>query len=143
MKPGKYKYWRQLSVEEYAALFPAKPKALRKIAYGLRKLGAQGVDGEGDGSGHEVFTIDEWELARRCRVSRRTLQRYLPLFETYGILEAKRWRQMKTGALANSYRLHFGNVIPDGWAYGGGNYPISAVQRPVREPLPDRHPDGR
>ena len=45
MKPAKL--WRQLPADEYAALFPAKPRAIRKIAYGLRKLGA----------GYEVFTM--------------------------------------------------------------------------------------
>lgn len=136
MKPDKL--WRQLPAAEYAALFPAKPKALRKIAYGLRRLGALG-DGNQlgtdsrRGQGNQVFTMNEWELAKECRVSRRTLQRYLPLFESYGILEVKRWRYRKTGASPNSYRLYFGSVIPANWTHGGGDYPISAREKGCKE----------
>jgi hypothetical protein len=43
--PKRDKYWRQLSAAEYAALFPAKPAALRKIAFGLRRLAAIGEGG--------------------------------------------------------------------------------------------------
>ena len=101
---------------EYAALFPAKPKAIRKIAFGLRKLGA----------GNAVFTMNEWELAAACGVSRTSIQRYIPVFERFGILEVKRWRYRKNGPSANSYRLFFGSVIPEDWKKGGGSYPVSA-----------------
>ena len=109
------KLWRKLSAAEYAALFPAKPKAIRKIAFGLRKLGA----------GSAPFTMAEWELAKQCNVSKRTLQRYLPLFESYGILEIKRWRYLNFGTTPNTYRVYLGSVIPEDWTYGGGKYPVS------------------
>ena len=117
------KLWRQLSAAEYAALYPARPKALRKMAYGLRKLGA----------GYEVFTMSEREMAAKCQVSVRTLQRYLPLFESYGIIEVKRWRYREFGTSPNSYRVYFGNVIPENWSYGGGDYSISARDRLAKE----------
>jgi hypothetical protein len=125
------KLWRQLPASEYAELFPRKPKALRKIAYGLRQLGASGAGNPVGsdariGQGNQVFTMNEWELAKACGVSRRTLQRYIGLFESYGILEVKRWRYRKTGASPNSYRLYFGSVIPENGTIGGGYYPISA-----------------
>jgi response regulator of citrate/malate metabolism len=113
------KQWRKLSATEYAELYPAKPKAIRKIAYGLRQLGA----------GNEVFTMAEWELAEACGVSKRTLQRYIGLFESYGILEVKRWRYRANGGSPSSYRVFLGNVIPEGFTRGGGDYPISAVER--------------
>ncbi len=113
------KLWRQLPAAEYAALFPARPAALRKIAYGLRKLGA----------GCAVFTMNQRDLAAQCGVSVRTLQRYLPLFESYGILDVKRWRWREFGTAPNSYRAYFGNVIPGKWEYGGGDYPVSARDR--------------
>ena len=87
-KPGKY--WRQLSAADYAALFPAKPAALRKIAYGLRKLAAIGEGGVTistayrAGKGNQVFTINQKDLAYSCNVSLRTLRQYLWLFESYG-----------------------------------------------------------
>lgn len=132
VKPGKL--WRKLPASEYAGLFPAKPKALRKIAYGLRRLGANGAGNPVGsdariGQGNQVFTLNEWDLAKACGVSVRTLQRYLPLFESYGILEVKRWRYRKTGGSPNSYRLYFGSVIPENWVYGGGDYPISAREK--------------
>jgi hypothetical protein len=117
VKPGKL--WRQLPAAEYAALFPAKPKAIRKIAYGLRKLGA----------GYAVFTMNQFDLAAACGVSVRTLARYLPLFESYGIIDVKRWRYRSFGTAPNSYRTYFGNVIPPDWTYGGGDYPISPRQQ--------------
>jgi hypothetical protein len=124
------KLWRSLPAAEYAALFPRKLKALRKIAFGLRGLSALGDGNQAGadsrrGQGNQVFTMNEWELAEECGVSRRTLQRYLPLFESYGILEVKRWRYRKTGASPNSYRLYFGSVIPENWTMGGGDYPVS------------------
>lgn len=130
------KLWRKLPAHEYAALFPAKPKALRRIAFGLRQLGAVGIDGgydieprhpEKPGMGNHVFTLNEHELAKHCYVSRRTLQRYIPLFESYGIVEVKRWRYRRSNAPSpNSYRLFFGSVIPENWAFGACGYPISA-----------------
>jgi response regulator of citrate/malate metabolism len=118
------KAWRRYSAAEYAQLFPAKPKALRKIAFALRKLGA----------GNQPFTMNEWELAKACSVSKRTLQRYLPLFESYGILEVKRWRYRLFGPSPNTYRVFLGNVIPADWVYGGGDFPISAVERRKKHP---------
>jgi len=97
---------RKHSAAEYAALFPAKPKALRKIAFGLRQLGATGDGSQPNlGKGNMPFTINEFELAERCNVSVRTLKRYLPLFETYGILEVKRWRYREIGPSPNTYRV--------------------------------------
>lgn len=129
MKPEKL--WRQLPAADYARLFPARPAALRKIAYGLRQLGAVG-DGEQAsaasrvGKGNQVFTVNQRNLAASCGVSVKTLQRYLPLFESYGILEVKRWRYRRFGPSPNSYRVYLGSVIPEDWTYGGGSYPISA-----------------
>lgn len=133
------KLWRKLPAHEYAALFPARPKALRRIAFGLRRLGAQDIDlgydyqprpSSGKAMGNRVFTINEYDLAEHCHVSRRTLQRYLPLFESYGVLEVKRWRYRRSNAPSpNSYRLFFGSIIPEDWAFGGGGYPISARDR--------------
>jgi hypothetical protein len=56
--------WRQLPASEYAELFPRKPKALRKIAYGLRQLGASGAGNPVGsdariGQGNQVFTMNE------------------------------------------------------------------------------------
>jgi hypothetical protein len=135
MTPGKRKYWRQLPADEYAALFPSSPPALRKIAHGLRQLGANGADTghdiqprtpSGDGRGSKVFTLNQWELAKACGVSRGTLKRYLSVFERYGILEIKRWRYKEVGPSPSSYRLYFGNVIPADWRDGGGDWPVSA-----------------
>jgi hypothetical protein len=80
----------------------------------LRKLGA----------GNAVFTMNQYELAKACGVSRRSIVRYLPLFEQYGILEVKRWRYRKTGPSPNSYRLYFGSVIPEDYKERPGEYPI-------------------
>ncbi len=113
------KAWRRLPAAEYAALFPAKPKAIRKIAFGLRKLGA----------GNAVFTMNQWQLAAVCGVSKKTLQRYLPIFESYGIVEVKRWRYKKMSPSPNSYRVFLGSVIPEKWTYGGGDYPVSAREK--------------
>lgn len=132
--PGQRKFWRQLPAAEYAAQFPARPAALRKIAYGLRVLGARGADTGHDiqpreperaGQGNYVFTLNQWRLAEACGVSRRTLSRRLPLFERFGILEVKRWRYREFGPSPSSYRLYFGNVIPGNWRDGGGEYPVS------------------
>ncbi len=132
------KLWRKLSAAEYAALFPRKPKALRKIAYGLRKLAANGT-GISVGSparaglGNQVFTMNQKDLAKACGVSVKTLQRYLWLFESYGILEVKRWRYRVFGPSPNSYRVFFGNVIPENYPPNGGDYPISARDRRARK----------
>jgi hypothetical protein len=140
MKPIKCKYWYKTTAEEYAAQFPAKPKALRKIAYGLRRLGATGVpcprcgQTSGDGSGNEVFTLAEWDLAKRCGVKLRTWQRYVGVFESYGILEVKRWRYRVRGGSPSSYRVFLGNVIPEGGHKDFGPYPISAVERRRKTP---------
>ena len=131
MNPGNAKYWRKLTAQDYAELFPAEPKPLRKIAYALRKLGAQGIDDSGDGSGNEVFTLYEWDLAARCGVKLRTWQRYVGVFESYGILEVKRWRHRKYGGSPSSYRVFLGNVIPKGGHKVPGPYPISAVERRI------------
>jgi hypothetical protein len=134
VKPGNRKYWRQLPAHEYAALFPASPPALRRIAFHLRRLGANGIDlgydyqprrSAGQGRGNKVFTINQWELAEHCYVSLRTLRRYLPVFERYGIIEVKRWRYREFGPSPNSYRLYFGNVIPADWRDNPGKYAVS------------------
>jgi hypothetical protein len=132
-----------MSADEYAMHYPAHPPALRTIARGLRRLGAVG-DGtrpacplcgnprdpaNRDGQGNQVFTLCQDQLAEVLEVSVRTLQRYLPLFESYGILELKRWRYRQIGGSPSSYRVFLGNVIPEDWTYGGGNYPVSAVER--------------
>jgi hypothetical protein len=81
----------------------AKPAALRKIAFGLRRLAAIGeggitiTTGYRGGKGNQVFTINQKDLAYSCGVSLRTLRRYLWLFESYGILEVKRWRYRAFG----------------------------------------------
>lgn len=117
--------WRKLTAEQYAALFPAKPAALRKIAYALREWSAaEAVKGK-----MRPFTVDEWRLARGAGVSRRTLQRYLPVFENYGVLEVKRWRRREIGAMPNTYCLFLGAVIPADWSFGGGKFPVSARER--------------
>jgi hypothetical protein len=127
------KAWRRYSAAEYAALFPAKPKAIRKIAYGLRKLGATGNGcphcSPNRGTGNEVFTMSQPEFASALGVSLRTLQRYLPLFESYGILEVKRWRYRVSGGSPSSYRVFLGSVIPEKFSFGGGDYPVSARER--------------
>jgi hypothetical protein len=136
MKPDKL--WRQLPAAEYAAKFPRKPPALRKIAYGLRQLGAKG---EGNriasdqqlGAGNQPFTINQWELAKRCGVSKTTLKRYLPLFEAYGILEVKRWRYRKVGPSPNTYRLFLGAVIPEDWTREGGEFTVSPREKGCKE----------
>jgi hypothetical protein len=113
---GEIRYWRQLGVDEYAALYPANPKALRKIARMLRKLG----------KGSEPFTMAEWKMAKLAGVSKRTLQRYLPVFQRYGIIEVHHWRYLDFGTTPNTYRLYFGRVIPEDWRDGGGEYPVSS-----------------
>lgn len=134
MKPGNRNYWRQLPAAEYAALFPASPPALRTIAFHLRRLAANGVDLGYDyqpnmpdriGQGNRVFTLNQWQLAQHCHVSRRTLARYLPVFEAWGILEVKRWRYRETGPSPNSYRLYFGRAIPPDWRDRQGDFNVS------------------
>jgi hypothetical protein len=51
------RYRSGLVADEYAQLFPAKPKALRKIARAFRKL--SGSEGKGK---NRPFTVDEWSL---------------------------------------------------------------------------------
>ena len=80
--------WNRLTAEQWAAMFPAKPQALRKIAYAFRKLGA----------GDEPFTVAEWELAKVAGVSPRTIRRYLGVFERYGVIEVN---DGDTAVLAN------------------------------------------
>jgi len=109
------KPWRKTTADEYAAMFPARPKALRKIARGLRKAGLW----------QQPRTMCEAELANLCGVSVRTLARYLPVFENYGVIEVKRWRYRFFGTVSNTYLLHFGSVIPEDWTFGGGPYPVS------------------
>lgn len=141
------KLWRQTPADEYAAKFPAKPATLRKIARGLRQLGAVGQGGitigtaDRAGKGNQVFTINQKDLAYACNTSVTSIRRYLWLFESYGILEVKRWRYRAFGPSPNSYRLFLGNVIPENYPPEGGNYPVSARDRretkvqatPVRE----------
>ena len=110
--------WNRLTAREWAARFPAKPPALRKIAYALRKLGA----------GHEPFTAPEWRIAKEAGVSVRTVRRYLGVFESYGVIEVKRWRYSSFVPLANTYRVFLAAVIPDDWSFNGGYFPISPRQ---------------
>lgn len=136
MKPPKA--WRRQSAEEYAEQFPARPPALRMIAYGLRKLGAVG---EGNritsdqqlGAGNQPFTINQWELAKRCGVSKTTLKRYMPVFERYGIVEVKRWRYREVGPAPNTYRLFLGAVIPADWTREGGEFAVSPREKGCKE----------
>jgi hypothetical protein len=109
----------KLDAEAYAVLFPAKPPALRKIAHALRYLS----------TGDKPFTIAQWELAAHAQVSRRTLQRYLPAFEAYGVVEIKRWRYKIFGPTSNTYRLFPGAHLPPDWRFGGGDYTVDARQR--------------
>jgi hypothetical protein len=138
--PKQDKLWRKLSAAEYAALYPARPAALRKMAFGFRRLAAIGQGGitiatpARTGLGNQVFTMNEKDLAEACNVSVRTLQRYLWLFESYGILEVKRWRYRAFGSSPNSYRLYLGNVIPENYPPEGGDWPISPR---------DRHGEGK
>lgn len=112
-----------VAASEFAEMFPARPKALRKIAFGLRQL--SGSEGRGK---LRPFTMDEWELAKHCQVSRRTLQRYLPVFEHYGVIEVHRWRYRRFGAMPNTYCLFLGTVIPEDWTFEGGRFNVSARQ---------------
>jgi hypothetical protein len=102
---GEIRAWRRLTADEYADLFPATPRALRKMARAIRKLG---VDGK-------PFTMNQWELAAAAGVAKRTWQRYEPVFEEWGILEVKRWRYRRFGPTPNTYRTFLGAVIPADW----------------------------
>ena len=53
---GEIRAWRKLTADEYAAMFPAHPVALRKIARGLKRLGA----------GEKPFTMNQRDLAGQC-----------------------------------------------------------------------------
>jgi hypothetical protein len=117
---------KKLTAEDYAALFPAKPAALRKIACALRVWSVA----ESHKGKMRPFTVDEWRLARSAGVSRRTLQRYLPVFERYGVVEVKRWRGRELGAMPNTYLLHLGYVIPENWTFSGGRFPVTS--RPTK-----------
>lgn len=103
---GKILCWRKLTADQYAEFFPAKPRSIRKIARAIRKLGA---------INHGPFTINEWELAKHADVGRRTVQRYVPVFEQWGILQVKRWRYSEIGATPNTYLVFLGRGIPDNW----------------------------
>lgn len=115
------KAWSRLTADEYAALFPAKPKALRSMARALRRLGASG----------EPFTMNEPDLAKFAGVSIRTWARYVPVFERYGMLEVKRWRYRSFGTVPNTYRVFLPAVIPPDWTPEGGEFPISPREKRV------------
>lgn len=115
------KGWAKLTADKYAELFPARPKAIRKIARGLRLASVREsynpARKEYENGHMRPFTMDLWELARLCDVSKRTLQRYLPVFEGYGVVEVHRWRYRYSGAMPNTYCLFFGSVIPEDWSF--------------------------
>lgn len=104
---GEIPCWRKVPADKYAEwCFPAKPRAIRKMAIALRKLGA-----EHDGP----FTIHQYKLAKLADVPVRTWQRWLPLFEKWGVIEVKRWRYRHFGACPNTYLVFLGQGIPDNW----------------------------
>lgn len=122
-------WWRKLTRDQWVELFPADPPALRTIAGGLAALGDDVV----------TFTQRERDskqapmrqLARVCGVSPRTLCRYLPLFEAYGVIEVKRWQRRidrSLGVPSLSIRVFRGAAIPENWSWEGGNFPVSARQ---------------
>ena len=140
-RPPEGKWWLKLTGDEWAEVFPARPKALRKIAHGLADLGDDVVTYTAPGTTyrrsnkyggtdvHRVGPIDM--LAAQCDVSRRVMQRYLPLFERYGVVEVYRWRHREHshfGAPAISIRVFRGTAIPADWSWEGGNFPVSARQ---------------
>jgi hypothetical protein len=118
--------WSRITKDEYAALFPAKPKALRSMAKALRVLAADG----------EPFTMAQWELAKLAGISVRSWKRYAPVFERYGILEVKRWRYRRIGPTPNTYRVFLPAVIPEDWTPDGGDFPISARETRVTQVTP-------
>ena len=113
---GKIRTWKNLTADEYAAMFPARPPALRKIARALKKLGAD----------EKPFTMNQWQLAAEAGISKRTWQRYESVFEEWGILEVKRWRYRKFGTTPNTYRTFLGEVIPEDWKQRLGPFAVSA-----------------
>jgi len=70
--------------------------------------------------------MNEWELAKFAGVSKRTWQRYEPVFEEWGILEVKRWRYRKFGTTPNTYRTFLGSVIPEDWQGKTGPFATAA-----------------
>jgi hypothetical protein len=102
---GKLRTWKSLSAEEYAAKFPAKPPTIRKIAYALKKLGANELP----------FTMNQRELAKLAGIGVRSWQRWEEVFEVWGILEVKRWRHREIGTTPNTHRTFIGRVIPPDW----------------------------
>jgi hypothetical protein len=113
---GEIRVWRKLTADQYAALFPAKPPALRKIARALKILGAD----------EKPFTMNQWELAKEAGISKHTWQRHAPVFEQWGILEVKRWRYRKFGTTPNTYRTFLGRVIPEDWQEREAPFKVSA-----------------
>ena len=108
--------WKRLTADEYAALFPAHPVSIRKIARALKKLGAS----------EKPFTMNERDLAKAAGISVRTWARYAPLFEEWGILEVKRWRYRKFGTTPNTYRTFLGSMIPEDYREREGPFKVSA-----------------
>jgi hypothetical protein len=103
---GKILVWRKLTADQYAEHFPAKPVCIRKLARAIRELGA---------AAGGPFTIDQWELAKQAGIGRRSVQRYVPVFEQWGILQVKRWRYAEIGTTPNTYLVFLGRGIPDNW----------------------------
>jgi hypothetical protein len=121
---GKIRTWKNLTADEYAARFPARPPALRKMARALKKLGAD----------ERPFTMNQWELAERAGIAKRTWQRYEPVFEQWGILEVKRWRYREFGTTPNTYRTFLGAVIPEDWRKRKAPFSISARETARKRP---------
>jgi hypothetical protein len=79
--------------------------------------------------GGKVFTINEYKLAGMAGVGVRTFRRYLPVFESYGVLEVYRWRYRKNGPIPNSYVVFLDAVIPKNWTPRGGKFPVSSDKK--------------
>jgi len=130
IRPPDGKLWRKVTPDEWVAMFPASPPAFRKIARGLAELGDGVVTFElKDDSGDYCPPMSQ--LASRCHVHGRTLTRYLPVFEAYGVVEVHRWRRRidrTLGLPSVSVRVFRGSVVPADWAFDGGNFGVSARQ---------------
>lgn len=128
IRPAGHKAWRKVKRDEWVAMFPEHPPAFRKIARGLADLGDSVLTLElvqGDGK----YWQPMGRLAAKCHVSERTLTRYLPVFEAYGVVEVHRWRRRidrHLGLPSVSVRVFRGAVVPADWSFDGGTFPVSA-----------------
>lgn len=131
-------WWRKLTDDQWVALFPDKPKAFQTIAKGLCAFGNDVVTFTAPGESEYALTARGYKkkrigpislLAAKCGVSKRTMSRYLPVFEAYGVVEVYRWRYRERGyfgAPAISIRVFRGATIPEDWSFNGGRFPVSA-----------------